>query len=131
VPIESINTIDKSILIVDDNKINQVVTKRILQNKGYQCDVAEDGLDAIDVLKENTYDLILMDINMPRIDGIETTRRIRETDKKTPIIALTAVEEDQVRDRIYEAGMNDFIIKPYDLAEFHQIILKNLYVNII
>jgi signal transduction histidine kinase len=130
-PMKAINTLDKNILIVDDNKINRVVTKRILQNKGYQCDVAEDGLDAIDILKENTYDLILMDINMPRIDGIETTKRIRETDTITPIIALTAVEEDQVRDRIYEAGMNDFIIKPYDLAEFYQIVLKNLYVNII
>ncbi|WP_162820077.1 response regulator [Kordia sp. SMS9] len=130
-PIQTINTIEKTILIVDDNKINRVVTKRILQNKGFQCDVAEDGLDAIDVLKESTFDLILMDINMPRIDGIETTKRIRETDQKTPIIALTAVEEDQIRDRIYEAGMNDFIIKPYDLAEFHQIILKNLYINII
>ncbi|MFK7749993.1 MAG: response regulator [Kordia sp.] len=130
VPIQTINTVEKSILIVDDNKINRVVTKRILQNKGYQCDVAEDGLEAIDILKVNTYDLILMDINMPRIDGVETTIRIRETDKKTPIIALTAVEEDQIRDRIYNAGMNDYIIKPYDLAEFHQIILKNLYVNI-
>ncbi len=130
-PIKTINTIDKNILIVDDNKINRVVTKRILQSKGYQCDTAEDGLEAIDILKVNTYDLILMDINMPRIDGVETTKRIRETDQKTPIIALTAVEEDQIRDRIYDAGMNDFIIKPYDLAEFHQIILKNLYVNII
>ncbi|KAB8153113.1 response regulator [Kordia sp. TARA_039_SRF] len=129
VPTKTINTLEKRILIVDDNKINRVVTKRILQNKGYQCDVAEDGLDAIDVLKVNTYDLILMDINMPRIDGIETTKHIRENDQKTPIIALTAVEEDQVRDRIFEAGMNDFIIKPYDLAEFHQIILKNLYVT--
>lgn len=129
IPTKSINAIEKRILIVDDNKINRVVTKRILQNKGYQCDVAEDGLDAIDILKVNTYDLILMDINMPRIDGIETTKHIRENDKRTPIIALTAVEEDQVRDRIFEAGMNDFIIKPYDLAEFHQIILKNLYVT--
>ncbi|MEM6717825.1 MAG: response regulator [Bacteroidota bacterium] len=128
---QAIDTIEKRILIVDDNKINRVVTKRILQNKGFQCDVAEDGMDAIETLKENNYDLILMDINMPRIDGVETTKRIRKTDQKTPIIALTAVEEDQIRDRIYEAGMNDFIIKPYDLAEFHQIILKNLYVNII
>lgn len=131
VPTKTINTIEKHILIVDDNKINRVVTKRILQSKGFQCDVAEDGMEALELLKDNTYDLILMDINMPRIDGIETTKRIRQTDLLTPIIALTAVEEDQIRDRIYEAGMNDFIIKPYDLAEFHQIILKNLYVNII
>ncbi|QHI38881.1 CAI-1 autoinducer sensor kinase/phosphatase CqsS [Kordia antarctica] len=68
---------------------------------------------------------------MPRIDGIETTKRIRLMNKKTPIIALTAVEEDQIKDKIHEAGMNDFIIKPYDLAEFHQIVLKNLYKNII
>ena len=122
---------EKSILVVDDNKINRVITKRILQSREYQCDVAVGGLEAIDLLKAKTYDLILMDINMPRLDGIETTKRIRKTDQTTPIIALTAVEEDQIRDKIYEAGINDFIIKPYDLAEFHQIILKNLYVNII
>ncbi|MBC8754534.1 response regulator [Kordia sp. YSTF-M3] len=130
-PINVIDNIDKKILIVDDNKINQVITKRILQTKGYQCDVAEDGFVALELAKSNEYDLILMDINMPKIDGIETTKRIRLTDKNTPIIALTAVEEDQIKDEIYEAGMNDFIIKPYDLEEFHQIILKSLYVNVI
>ncbi|WP_420574049.1 response regulator [Kordia sp.] len=130
-PVKTINSTDKNILVVDDNKINRVVTKRILVSKGYQCDVAEDGVEAIDMLKGTTYDLVLMDINMPKIDGIETTKRIRETDKTTPIIALTAVEESQVKDKIHEAGMNDFIIKPYDMAEFHQIVLKNLYVKTI
>jgi len=131
IAVNSIDTINKLILIVDDNRINCVVTKRILQTKGYRCDVAKDGFEAIELVKSNTYDLILMDINMPEIDGIETTKRIRLTHKKTPIIALTAVEEDQIKDKIKEAGMNDFIIKPYDLEEFHQIILKNLYVHII
>lgn len=127
----AIDTMNKLILIVDDNRINCVVTKRILENKGYRCDVAKDGFEAIELVKLNTYDLILMDINMPEIDGIETTKRIRLTQKVTPIIALTAVEEDQIKDKIHEAGMNDFIIKPYDLEEFYQIILKNLYVHII
>lgn len=128
------NTIDnekKQILIVDDNKINRVVTKRILARKGYQCDVAENGFEALEKLTNVTYDLILMDINMPKIDGIETTKQIRQLQIHTPIIALTAVEEEQIKDKIYEAGMNDFIIKPYDIEEFHQIILKNLYVNLI
>ena len=128
---KSLNIDEKRILIVDDNKINRVVTKRILTGKGYECDVAEDGIAALDILKESSYDLILMDINMPNLDGVETTREIRKTDQTTPIIALTAVEEDQVKDRIHEAGMNDFIIKPYDMAEFHQIILKNLYAKVI
>ncbi len=131
VSVNSIDNMNKHILIVDDNRINCVVTKRILQTKGYQCDVAKDGLEALELVKSNEYDLILMDINMPEIDGIETTKRIRLTNKTTPIIALTAVEEDQIKDKIYEAGMNDFIIKPYDLAEFHQIVLKNLYVHVI
>ncbi|MFK7749994.1 MAG: response regulator [Kordia sp.] len=131
VKVNEIDNTNKKLLIVDDNKINCIITKRILQVKGYQCDVAEDGYKALSLVKSNEYDLILMDINMPRIDGVETTMRIRETDKKTPIIALTAAEEDQIRDRIYNAGMNDYIIKPYDLAEFHQIILKNLHINII
>lgn len=123
--------IEKRILIVDDNKINRVVTKRILQGKGYECEVAEDGIEALDILRTNSFDLILMDINMPNLDGVETTKHIRKIDKRTPIIALTAVEEAQIKDRIQEAGMNDFIIKPYDMAEFHQIILKNLYTKVI
>ena len=130
-PISAIDTMNKKILIVDDNKINRVVTKRVLQIKGYQCDVAKDGIEALEMLKTMEFDLILMDINMPKINGFETTKRIRKTNKITPIIALTAVEEDQIKDQIQEAGMNDFIIKPYDLAEFHQIILKNLYINVI
>ncbi|WP_298420044.1 response regulator [uncultured Kordia sp.] len=128
------NTIDadkKNILVVDDNKINRVVTKRILKRKGYQCDVAEDGFEALEKLKNKAYHLILMDINMPKINGIDTTKQIRQLKIETPIIALTAVEEDQIKDKIYDAGMNDFIIKPYDIEEFHQIILKNLYVNLI
>ncbi|WP_430409064.1 response regulator [Kordia sp.] len=126
-----IDSHEKHILVVDDNKINRVVTKRILMSKGYQCDVAEDGFQALEKVKNNSYNLILMDINMPKINGIETTKQIRTLQIETPIIALTAVEEDQIKDQIYDAGMNDFIIKPYDIEEFHQIILKNLYVNLI
>lgn len=128
---DAIDNEKKYILVVDDNKINRVVTKRILTSKGYQCDVAEDGFEALNMIENITYNLILMDINMPKIDGIETTKQIRELQIETPIIALTAVEEEQIKDKIYEAGMNDFIIKPYDIEEFHQIILKNLYVNLI
>ncbi|WP_156169062.1 tetratricopeptide repeat-containing hybrid sensor histidine kinase/response regulator [Kordia jejudonensis] len=130
-PNDVIDSEKKCILVVDDNKINRVVTKRILKSKGYQCDVAEDGSEAIEKVQNNTYDLILMDINMPKIDGIEATKQIRQQKINIPIIALTAVEEDQIKDKIQEAGMNDLIIKPYDIEEFHQIILKNLYVNLI
>lgn len=117
----------KKVLIVEDNKINQVVTKRILTKKGYNCDIAENGVEAVRKVKDVTYDLILMDINMPEMDGIEAAKCIRLLKMDLPIIALTAVEEEQIKEDIFNAGMNDFIIKPYDVQQFHQIILKNLY----
>lgn len=116
----------KNILIAEDNRINQIVTKKILERKGVHCSVAENGEEVLSLLKNNTYDLILMDLNMPVMDGLETTMTIRKCNNSIPIIALTAVELLEVRNKIYEAGMNDIIIKPYDDQKFTQIILKNL-----
>ena len=72
-----------------------------------------------------------MDINMPGICGLEATRRIREFDKKVPILALTAVEIEEIRNKIFEAGMNDIIVKPYDVQQFYQIVYRNLRVEMV
>jgi len=123
---ESEGSVAARILIVDDNRINQKVTQKILEMRNYICAIADDGEEAIAMVKENTYDLILMDIHMPRIGGIEATMAIREFDASTPIIALTAVDLDEMRSTILDSGMNDIILKPYDVSQFLTTILKNL-----
>ncbi len=124
--IHDIGTATYHILIVDDNKINQVVTQSILKKNGYTFDIAIHGKEAIEKAKDNSYDLILMDINMPEMNGLEATKIIRTFNFTIPIIALTAVEEGEVRDQALEVGMNDVIIKPYDTQQFFQTIIKNI-----
>jgi signal transduction histidine kinase/ActR/RegA family two-component response regulator len=117
---------NKRILIAEDNRINQTVTKKILEKNGVICTIAENGLEAVNCMDREPYDLILMDLNMPVKNGFDATKEIRVLDPVIPIIALTAVEIEEVRNEIYEAGMNDIIVKPYDVNKFIQIILKNL-----
>ena len=116
----------KRILIVDDNGINQIVTKRTVENHGMICEIAENGDIAIEKLKLQTFNLVLMDINMPGKDGIETTKEIRSFDKLTPIIALTAIEAKEIWERIETSGMNDIIVKPYNTDKFLKIIFNHL-----
>lgn len=114
------------ILVVDDNRINQKITQKILEKRQFECSLANDGEEAIALTKNNTYDLILMDIHMPKIDGIEATKQIRAFNTVTPIVALTAVELDEMRATIMKSGMNDIILKPYDISQFLTTILKNI-----
>lgn len=116
----------KKILITEDNRINQTVTKKILEKNGVICSIAENGVEAVDAVDRETFDLILMDLNMPVKNGFDATKEIRTVNDTTPIVALTAVEIEEVRNEIYAAGMNDIILKPYDVNMFVQIILKNL-----
>jgi len=85
------------ILIVEDNRINQIVTQKILEKKEIICSIAENGEEAVSKIKSNQYDLVLMDINMPVKNGIEAAYEIREFNKTIPIIALTAVEIEEMR----------------------------------
>lgn len=121
----------KQILIVDDNRINQVVTQRILEQKSFSCDLSDNGLDAIEKIRNKNYDLVLMDLNMPGISGLEATRQIRKFNKTLPVIALTAVEIEEVRQEIKEAGMNDIIVKPYDNAIFFQVVYRNIATEVV
>ncbi|AWH74258.1 hybrid sensor histidine kinase/response regulator [Dokdonia sp. Dokd-P16] len=117
---------NKRILIVDDNRINQIVTKKILQKLEVTCSIANNGQEAVECARDNEYDLILMDINMPVKDGLEATKEIRLFNKQIPIIALTAVEVKEMRYKIYNAGLTDIIVKPYDITIFKRTILRNL-----
>ncbi|BAO76027.1 ATP-binding protein [Winogradskyella sp. PG-2] len=116
----------KRILIVEDNRINQTVTKRILENENVECMIAQNGEEAVKFVKENTFDLILMDINMPIKNGIEATKEIRTFNQAIPIIALTAVEIEEQKYKIFDSGMNDIVLKPYDIDKFKKTIILNL-----
>ncbi|MDH7445798.1 tetratricopeptide repeat-containing hybrid sensor histidine kinase/response regulator [Aquimarina sp. 2201CG14-23] len=116
----------RRILVAEDNKINQIVTKNLLSLIGYDCVIVENGFNAIQMMKKEDFDLILMDLNMPYLNGNEATRRIREFDKDTPIIALTAAELGEVKDECFEIGMNDIINKPLNKNDLRNIISKNL-----
>ncbi len=106
------------VLIVEDNKINQLITKKILQKQGVVCSIADNGEIAVDKAKNFEFDLILMDIHMPGITGLEATREIRKFDMRTPIIALTAVTLKDNLKEFYACGMTDVIPKPYKTDEF-------------
>jgi len=110
--------VDKKVLVVEDNKINQLITRKILEKNKMICDVADNGNIAINKTKDNDFDLILMDIHMPGISGIEATKQIREFNTKIPIVALTAVTLDDNLDEFYNNGFNDIIPKPYKTEEF-------------
>lgn len=115
-----------SILVVEDNKINQMITKKILEKNKINCSVADNGEEAVKMAKENHLDLILMDIHMPGISGIEATQQIREFKNEIPIIALTAVTIDENLDDFYRAGFNEIIPKPFKTEEFFEKIYRTL-----
>jgi signal transduction histidine kinase/ActR/RegA family two-component response regulator len=116
----------KKILVVEDNKINQMITRKILEKHQVICDVADNGTTAIEKVENNIFDLILMDIHMPGISGIEATIEIRKFNSEIPIIALTAVTLDENLDEFYLNGFNDIIPKPYKTEEFFLKINKYL-----
>lgn len=109
---------NKKILIVEDNKINQMITRKILEKHQVICDVADNGSIAVEKARNNDFDLILMDIHMPGISGIEATIEIRKFDEQIPIVALTAVTLDENLDEFYLNGFTDIIPKPYKTEEF-------------
>jgi signal transduction histidine kinase/CheY-like chemotaxis protein/HPt (histidine-containing phosphotransfer) domain-containing protein len=111
-----------TILMAEDNEVNRVFTTELIQDEGHTVLNAGDGVKALRILSKNDVDLVLMDIKMPNMDGLEATRRIREgeagEDKKdVPIIALTAHALRGDREKFLQAGMNDYVSKPIELSE--------------
>jgi CheY-like chemotaxis protein len=109
------------ILLAEDNQVNQRLAVGLLEKYGHHVVVAEDGDDAVRFYRDGEFDLILMDVQMPRCDGLEATRRIRELESGTaahvPIVAMTAHALVGDRDRCLAAGMDDFISKPIRIAQ--------------
>ena len=114
----------KKVLLVEDNKINQMITKKMLENKGIVCIIIDNGEDAVKLMHNHEYDLVLMDVHLPGINGTEATKQIREFDNTVPIIALTAISLDENRETLLSYGMNDVITKPFIPEEFYTIISK-------
>ncbi|MDF1603801.1 response regulator [Nocardioides sp. YIM 152315] len=104
------------VLVVEDNPINQLVAVGLLRALGYACATADDGEAAVAEVRTGDYDAVLMDVQMPRMDGYAATRAIRAEGWKVPIIAMTAAAVEGERDRCLEAGMDDFLTKPVDSA---------------
>jgi signal transduction histidine kinase/ActR/RegA family two-component response regulator len=112
------------VLLAEDNPVNQRLVKRLLEKRGHMVEVAGTGREAVNKAERGRFDIILMDVQMPDMDGLETTARIRERERAdgshTPIIALTAHTTQGDRDRCLAAGMDNFINKPIDAVKFIQ-----------
>lgn len=111
-----------SILLAEDNPVNQKVALLFLRRLGFTADLAVDGLEALSAINRQTYDLVLMDLQMPEIDGFEVTRRIRSqlsADQQPAIIAMTAHALLGYRERCLEAGMDDYLSKPIQFEQLH------------
>ena len=118
------------ILLVEDNKINAIIARKFMEEWNLRVDVAFDGLQAIEKLDQGNYHLILMDLQMPEMDGYKTTSIIRgrgaEPFVSIPVIALTASSKSEVQEKIIQAGMNDYVSKPFDPEELYSKLLAYL-----
>lgn len=115
---------DKKILIVEDNFINQHLMRAQLKDQKAILTFAFDGIEALEKIKQEKFDLIFMDIQLPGMNGFDTTIEIRKININTPIIALTSTELEG--DEFYKFGMNDYIIKPADTNKILEIIYKHI-----
>jgi PAS domain S-box-containing protein len=114
------------LLLAEDVPLNRHVMTDLLAEIGLTADMAEDGLQAVDIAAQNPYDLILMDMQMPLMDGLDATRAIRRLPghAETPIVALTANAFDEDRQRCLDAGMNDHLAKPIEADDLHRMLVK-------
>lgn len=114
------------ILVVDDYIVNLDLTKEMLEMLNCEVDTAENGHEALKLFRQNTYDLIFMDIQMPELEGLQVTRVIRESEKETrvPIIALTANALQGDEQKCLEAGMDGYLAKPIKIKDLEAILTK-------
>jgi CheY-like chemotaxis protein len=113
-----------SILIAEDNLINQKVAQSIFKNIGYEIDIAKNGLEAVEMMNTTTYDVVFMDLLMPEMDGYQATCEIRNAGHTQPIIAMSADETDETRAAAFEAGMNEYMLKPARVESIKQLLIK-------
>ncbi|KAF0196634.1 MAG: two-component hybrid sensor and regulator [Bacteroidetes bacterium] len=112
------------ILIAEDNVLNQKIIEILIKRMGWNYTLVADGVEAVEECMKGDYDVILMDIDMPQMNGWEATVEIRRKKKSIPIIALTAYSEESFRKKSFEAGMDYFLSKPYNKEEIYETIRK-------
>jgi CheY-like chemotaxis protein len=115
------------VLLAEDNQINAVLATTIIKRAGHSVEVAQNGAEAVDAVMLGDYDIILMDMHMPEVDGLEATRRIRRLDgpmRQAPIIALTANAMAADRQKCIAAGMDDFLSKPFEPSDLTSLLAK-------
>jgi len=121
---------DLKILIVEDNLVNQKIASAMLSKAGLTCDIAKDGIEALEKHSQDSWDIIFMDCHMPRMDGFKASEEIRRREKNSgrhdTIIALTANVLQGDKDRCLEAGMDAYLPKPLDRAELYQVIKNHI-----
>jgi CheY-like chemotaxis protein len=124
---DCIDTENSHILLAEDNPVNQKITQKVLKRLGYPVDVAANGLEVLEALERRSYDIILMDIQMPMMDGLEATRIIRQRispEKQPKIIAVTAHALDYSREMCLDAGMDEYIAKPVQKDELAEVLCR-------
>ena len=117
------------VLLVEDDPVNRMIASHLLEDLGHQVELAEDGVQAVAMAEATAYDLILMDMQMPHMDGLEATRRIRALPlhRLTPIVAITANAFDQDRQACLDAGMDDFVTKPIAPERLGEVVARCLH----
>lgn len=122
--------VDTNLLVVDDNEMNLLVASSMLKHYGASIKTASNGQEAIEMIKKDKFDLILMDVQMPVLDGLEATRQIRENiSKKLPVIALTAYAVKGDEQKFLSAGMNDYLSKPFEESKLVNVVTKWLSID--
>lgn len=115
---------DLSILLVEDNLINQKVAQSVFKNIGYEIDLASDGAEAVDKSLAHKYDIIFMDLYLPKLDGFEATEQIRKNGCIAPVVAMSATGDDYQKARTVQSGMDDFLTKPARVEHVKQVLIK-------
>ncbi|MGQ1785572.1 MULTISPECIES: response regulator [unclassified Saccharicrinis] len=127
------NSSSLAVLLVEDNILNQKLIFLNLSKFGYKIDIANNGKEALDMIKRGKYDLVIMDLMMPVMDGLQATTEIRKYEKRmsysTPIIGLTANTFDADREKCLAHGMNEYMSKPFELDLFMTLIKKLGIIN--
>lgn len=117
------------VLIAEDNILNQRIIEILVKKMGWSYKLVPDGQEAVNACLTDDYDIILMDIDMPRMNGWEATIEIRRKNIDIPIIAVTAYSEESFRKKSFEVGMNEFLSKPYNKEEIYQTVLQHVKLN--
>ena len=124
-PLEAEKALSLKILVVDDDALGRRLMHLILTKEGHRVDVAANGLEAVEAVKQSQFDIVFMDLNMPDMDGMEASRKIRDWengDSHTFIVALTASYLPEIGQSLFDSGMDNYISKPLDVAQVQRLL---------